>query len=247
MTGKRAISQGFLLCALARGLAACSSDPGPALSPGDLPELEQDAEAATACESGALEDCDCPQGSGVRVCIDGGFEACQCSEPDDASAPQDPLSSCAPGHYEGTFEGWAGFVVATTPVTALDLSGMPGLVLDVERPSGGGEFLEVGNGFMKGNANGTFPFEASIEGRLDCSKREFTGEVKGSVQLVFDGLDNPFTGTMTAKYDDTKLSFVEGKWEVKGAAADGGIDFGLVGSGSWSAAHKDAAGDAGGP
>ncbi|HTU64106.1 MAG TPA: hypothetical protein VMF89_36825, partial [Polyangiales bacterium] len=106
----------------------------------------------------------------------------------------------------------------------------------------GDEFAVSGNGVMRGNANSTFPFEATISGKLHCETKRFQATLVGSVQLVLDGVRNGFTGTMESSYDSEARAFTAGTWTVTGSEADGGFDLGLSGNGSWSARH---AGDAG--
>jgi hypothetical protein len=227
-------------------LAACSAS-NSATKTEDWPVASQDAGDSAECQEGQIQPCPCGAESGYQTCSDGAFGACECPiEPLDAGPYEEP-STCAPGRYEGTFDGWAGFLIASTPVSGIDFSGMPALVLDLQEPPPGAELFVVGNGFMKGNANGTFPFEANIQGQLDCSTQEFNGEVRGSVQLLVDGIDNQFTGTMTAKYDVEQQAFVEGIWTVQGTSADGGLDLGLTGNGVWNALHAGSAPDAGAP
>jgi hypothetical protein len=98
-----------------------------------------------------------------------------------------------------------------------------------------------------GNARGAFPFEATIMGTLDCATKQFKATLQGSVQLVLDGVVNDFTGTMTATYDGESHSFVGGMWTVTGSEADGGTDFGLTGTGRWTASYAPEPGADAGP
>ena len=234
----------LMVCGL--GFALGCSTSTPQLAEETPPEVTIEDSSVRECNHGDTEDCTCGSDPGARICIDGDFQDCECDTgaDDPKDDGNDLFGDCLPGRYEGNFEGWAGFLIESTPVTGLDLSGIPALVLNLEQPGGSSEFLEVGDGFMKGNANGTFPFEARIRGRLNCGELTFEGEIAGSVQLFVDGFDNPFTGTMTSKYDPAKHAFTEGKWKVTGTSGDAGVDFGLTGSGKWSAEQRGAA-DAG--
>jgi hypothetical protein len=48
---------------------------------------------------------------------------------------------------------------------------------------------------------------------------------------------------MEANYDGEKHAFVDGVWSVMGTSADGGLDFALVGNGTWHAELADASAD----
>jgi hypothetical protein len=154
---------------------------------------------------------------------------------------------CPIGRYIGNFKGTAGFIIPTADISGLELfNDMPPLQITLSPSTGGSEFEVVGDGVMRGNANGTFPFEATIKGSLDCGTRKFKAALSGSVQLFLEGIRNDFTGSMESSYDTTAHAFTDGSWTVMGNGADGGSDFGLTANGSWSAAHtKDAGADAG--
>jgi len=198
---------------------------------------------ASAC---APTPCSCGTSSGLTVCTDGGAARCTCAP---TLPPLPPIANtvgeCAAGLYVGNFEGLAGFIISQAPVAGLDFAaGAVPLQIMLESSTGGSEFAIVGNGLMRGNANGTFPFEARVTGELDCDKKRYTATLAGSVQLFLDGLDNAFTGTMVANYDAAKQALVDGAWMVTGINVDGGVDFGLTGSGSWHA-ELSGASDAG--
>ncbi len=189
--------------------------------------------------------CACSSGPGTQRCNAGGqLGNCECPVPV-ATTPDAAVinvGSCPTGVYEGNFEGEAGFLFALGPVSGLDLfDERPPLQITLS-PLRGEEFAVSGNGVMRGNANGTFPFEATITGKLQCETKRFQATLVGSVQLVLDGVRNDFTGTMESSYDSDARAFAAGTWTVTGSDADGGFDLGLSGSGSWSARH---AGDGG--
>lgn len=154
---------------------------------------------------------------------------------------------CPTGRYAGNFKGTAGFIIPTTDVSGLDLfNDQPPLQITLSPPVGN-EFVVVGDGTMRGNANATFPFVATIRGNLDCNTKQFKATLTGSVQLFLEGINNDFTGTMVSTYDTDTHSFTSGVWTVTGNGADGGADFGLTANGSWTAEHvNDAGTDAGG-
>jgi len=170
---------------------------------------------ASAC---APTPCSCGTSSGLTVCTDGGAARCTCAP---TLPPLPPIANtvgeCAAGLYVGNFEGLAGFIISQAPVAGLDF------------------------------AAGAVPLQIMLEsstGELDCDKKRYTATLAGSVQLFLDGLDNAFTGTMVANYDAAKQALVDGAWMVTGINVDGGVDFGLTGSGSWHA-ELSGASDAG--
>lgn len=197
-----------------------------------------------------FQPCMCGALIGIRRCDGAGqLQSCECSAA--PVAPADAavvvmVGSCPTGRYAGNFEGTAGFLIAVGDVSGFDFfEEQPPLQITLS-PASGDEFVVLGNGVMRGNANGTFPFEATIMGKLNCETKQFKATLVGSVQLVLDGIRNDFTGVMESTYDPHAQAFTAGTWTVTGSEADGGLDFGLTGNGSWSAEHeRDAGTDAG--
>lgn len=213
------------------------------------PGITQDAALTTPdAASCAPSPCTCGSLLGTRSCsAAGALGECVCaptSSTPDASVTFE--GACSSGVYRGTFEGNAGFIITTTPVTGLDLTaGKPALELTLQEPANG-EFISIGKGTMRGNANATFPFEATIDGQLDCRTKQFKATIVGSVQLFLDGIRNDFTGTMSSSYDTSTNALTDGMWTVMGSSADGGSDLGLTGNGKWNAKYSgDGVSDAG--
>jgi hypothetical protein len=215
------------------------------------PDASGGVTPATAPDAGfcSAQPCACSGAVGTRRCdATGVLGACDCPVP--AATTLDAavinIGICPTGRYEGNFGGEAGFLFALGSVSGLDLwNEQPPLQITLSRERGD-EFAVSGNGMMRGTANGAFPFEAMITGKLNCETKRFQARLVGSVQLVFDGVRNDFTGTMESLYDPQAQAFTGGTWTVTGSDADGGFDLGLNGEGSWSAQHvPDAGSDAG--
>lgn len=241
--GGAALTGVALLLALAPGCGAddspISASPRDAGGPG--PWLD-----AAGC---VPQTCACASGVGMRRCDAlGQLTGCECQAA--PVAVQDAavvvVGSCPTGRYTGNFKGTAGFLIPTTDISGLQLfNEEPPLQITLS-PGGSSEFEVLGDGTMRGNANGTFPFEANIKGKLDCNTKQFKAELTGSVQLFLESIRNDFTGSMESSYDSDAHAFTAGTWKVMGSSADGGADFGLTANGSWSADHaKDAGSDAG--
>ncbi|HEX6242240.1 MAG TPA: hypothetical protein VFZ61_15120, partial [Polyangiales bacterium] len=186
------------------------------------------------------ETCWCGAQTGMRRCdAFGRLNTCECP-----SAPVSGfeagvtviMGGCPTGRYAGNFKGTAGFIIPTADISGLEIfDDAPPLQITLSPGSGDSEFVVVGDGVMRGNANGTFPFEATIKGNLDCGTRKFKATLTGSVQLFLEGIRNDFTGSMESSYDTTANAFIDGTWTVMGSSADGGSDFGLTANGSWTA------------
>jgi hypothetical protein len=197
----------------------------------------------------APQACLCGSTAGTRRCDDAGqLGSCECA-PDPVGTPDAAVvfvGSCPTGRYTGNFKGTAGFLIPTTDISGLQLfNEEPPLQITLSH-AGGSEFEVVGDGVMRGNANGTFPFEATIKGKLDCTTKRFKADLTGSVQLFLEGIRNDFTGSMESSYDSVAHAFTDGGWMVMGSGADGGTDFGLTANGSWNAEHAQDGGSDGG-
>jgi hypothetical protein len=246
MLGQRethALTAMALLVALATGCAA--EDEATLAGPYDSGAASMQPDAAFC----APEACSCGTLPGVRRCGSAGqLAGCECDAP--SPVPPDAavrsVGICPAGRYAGNFEGTAGFIIPTADISGFELfDDKPPLQITLS-PAVGDEFEVLGDGVMRGNANGTFPFEAMIKGKLDCNTKKFTATLTGSVQILLEGIRNDFMGTMESSYDTDARAFSAGKWTVTGSEADGGSDFGLTGNGSWSAAQeRDGGSDAG--
>ena len=103
------------------------------------------------------------------------------------------------------------------PVWAFNVSGMPGLAFTLNAsgaaPVEGEEFaeeLEISDGYVKGTADGLFPFEGKLTGKLDCKTKEFHATLDGGYALLFEGLglnEAKFKGPVLGKYDVATKSF----------------------------------------
>jgi hypothetical protein len=233
----------FWMCVACGGPDATSSG---VLETGDAGLPVSDARPAAQCQD---EPCSCVGAVGMRRCdASGQLGMCECPDVRPIDAGAVTVDSCPVGRYEGNFEGMAGFLIATGEVSGLSLfEDAPPLQITLSAPPGTAELEVTGDGIMHGNANGFFPFEARIKGKLDCTSKKFTATLSGSVQLVIDGIANEFTGTMESSYDANARAFKGGAWTVTGDDTNG-ADLGLTGSGTWDAEYRgaDAGSDGGG-
>lgn len=130
---------------------------------------------------------------------------------------------CEPGHYGGSLDGIYNAPSAFTapvPIVSVDVTGAPGLQIDLAE-GGGGEFLTVTGGKLNGTALAIFPFEAEFaDGSLDCATGLFQARViNGSYVVFFDGfyggkVTYQFEGEIVARYDAATQSLVDGRWSV---------------------------------
>jgi hypothetical protein len=94
----------------------------------------------------------------------------------------------------------------------------------------GGEFFTIANGKLMGSASG-YPYSADLIGTLDCSTLKLEGGMLQNGMVNVLGV-HKFEGPLTADYDDQKVAFVNGTWNVKEIGGFMG-----AGSGTWNAAH----------
>ncbi len=136
-----------------------------------------------------------------------------------------PGNPCRAGRYVGCFDGmWSSsltFIGLPIPVVGnVDMTLVEGQ---------SGEFLEISQGSVTGVANETFPYQATISGRLDCRTFQFDGLLVNA-DYVAIGVAVPWSGTVTAGYDANTSTFVPGGWSGVETANNA---FG--GSGVWKA------------
>jgi hypothetical protein len=171
---------------------------------------------------------------------------------------------CKAGHYTGSFNGiYSSFI--TFIGIPLDVSGTVDLDVDM---SSNGEFYTISNGHVSGVATlidggtgGGIPYWCDVVGTLNCkTKKVDNGAIKNCgycVGIADDagnclGLEGNFEGPVTADYDSSIHSFINGTWaadEVTDASgpvgtADASDDagpfcqyglFSYGGCGTWSA------------
>jgi hypothetical protein len=211
---------GSTLLALTVSLVGCADDPAtttnrlPSTGDGDEPEGGE-------CTSETEEACECPDGlpDGLRYCYEGSWGECSCDD-GETKPPVVMAGACKPGRYEGEFWGYYfssfTFGWAPIPVWAWNLSGAPGLAFtlnavgEVVEPGAefGGE-LEISDGYVKGTADGLFPFEGKLTGKLDCSTKRFEATLSGGYSILFDAVLNTadFEGPVLGNYDVPTKSF----------------------------------------
>lgn len=213
---------GFFATSFVALLPGCGDVP-PTVSGGDDGiSGDGDKGKGGVCESETEEECPCPNGQpdGLRYCYEGQWLSCSCDK-DENGGSTVAGSDCKPGRYEGEFFGYyfssytGGF--APIPVWALGgLDGKPGLAFTLNAngaaPVEGQEFaeeLEISDGYVKGTADGLFPFEGKLTGKLNCKTKEFRATLKGGYAVLID-----VPGVTTADFEGP----VFGKYDVKASA-----------------------------
>lgn len=116
-------------------------------------------------------------------------------------------ATCEPGYYSGGYTG--GYLSSANALVAVPVFGDLQFELYQQLK---GEFLEIRDGIMQGNALLFFPFTAAIKGTLDCSTGYLDGTVSGSYIIAIDTYS--FQGQFRAKYDQFNRAFVDGVWSV---------------------------------
>jgi hypothetical protein len=245
------------LIVLAFGLTACGTEAGgSAVSTGDggsTPRLDSSTSfgAKTGpCDAGTPEVCSCAGDGGVKSgtqqCYLGNWLSCNCYQSNQNTTPLPVVltGDCRPGRYEGGFSGiytspytGIGFPI---PVVALNPAG-PGLAFTLNgQRSGSGEFTEltISDGFVKGAADGLFPFDGVLAGTLDCTTKTFTGTLTGRycVGPCLGANEGQFVGPVTGNYDGTNFTFTNGTWDLLEAMGNKPLfadNYG--GNGEWSA------------
>jgi hypothetical protein len=241
----------YLCLVIATSIAAaqgCGSSPdGVAADDIAIPDAAAaDANTlAVECSSGQSRACTCPGAGGgpptpsTQECFNGFWLICDCQA---ASGDTASAGECRAGHYEGEFNGLYSsaytFVGVPIPVFGLDAVG-PGLGFTLNAQQGGGEIptFTISDGYVRGTADGLFPFEGVLTGTLDCQTKTFTGTLTGGYCVgPCAGInEGKFSGPVQGTYDGSTFSFTAGTWELteEGEPSPLGIDFG--GSGAWDA------------
>lgn len=144
--------------------------------------------------------------------------------------PDRTSGSCQAGTYTGSFN------VMYTP-GGMGFGGQPGPVqvignfdFTLVRESSNGEIFEITGGTFTGMAAGFVPFEADLQGTLDCAAATFEGMlVNGS--YVAGLVMGQFRGSLGADYDKQASAFLNGAIELM-EPTNGGH-----GSGTWQATY----------
>lgn len=197
-------------------------DPAPAVTPAVPSPVEQEEHPAEGdCEPETEEACDCPDGTeSLKYCFEDGWGPCSCSE-EKPPIEGGLAGDCKPGRYEGEFFGMynSAFSPFPIPVWAFNVSGKPGLAFTLnasgEVAQAGDEFggeLEISDGYVKGTADGLFPFEGKLTGKLNCKTKEFTATLDGGYALLLEGVlgglnEAKFKGPVLGHYDVASKSF----------------------------------------
>jgi hypothetical protein len=225
----------------------CGSSPdGVAADDIALPDAAADANTlAVECSDGQSRACTCPSAGGgpptpsTQECFNGFWLICDCQ-----AASGDPATAgeCRAGHYEGEFDGFYSsaytFVGVPIPVFGLDAVG-PGLGFTLNAQQGGGEIptFTISDGYVRGTADGLFPFEGVLTGTLDCQTKNFTGTLTGGycVGPCAGVNEAKFSGPVHGTYDGSTFSFTAGTWELTEDGSEQALAFAFGGSGNWSA------------
>jgi hypothetical protein len=152
---------------------------------------------------------------------------------------------CLPGTYKGTFDGNYRQTDLFKPIIFGKMGVVPieGNVTIRLAETGNGEIFTVEEGNFNGFVYGFIPFRAKVNGTLDCSAAEFSGEIyDGTYNLTGFNFAptiprvNYFEGGYSSSYDKIEHEFVNGKWHVE-EESDRNIESG--GKGSWLAGLKN--------
>jgi hypothetical protein len=235
-------------------LAAISSTTGCGSAPDEVGAQvasddggRQDATAPPAleCAPGESRACTCPGMDGAvprastQDCLNGFWLICECY-----ASPAEPaaVGDCRAGRYEGNFAGWYSsgytFIGVPIPVFALDVTG-PGLGFTLNAQQGGGEIptFTISDGYVRGTADGIFPFEGALTGTLDCQTKIFSGTLTGGycVGPCLALNEAMFSGPVQGTYDGTTFSFGAGTWSLMEEGGEAALAFEFGGSGEWDA------------
>lgn len=209
-----------------------------------------DGAAGGVCTTGTSQACECEpdeQGTvrtGTQACYEGQWFDCHCNELIELGPPSlDGV--CKAGRYEGDFSGiyTSGFtfIGVPIPVFALDPTGAPGLAftLNKKEQAAGQEFniYTISDGYVKGTADGLFPFEGALTGELDCATKTFTGTLKGGycVTLCAGVNEAAFEGPVVGYYDSEGFQFTGGTWDLTETDGNSGAFGAYGGMGEWNA------------
>jgi hypothetical protein len=245
----------FCACVLASHAYLCTgcgddADPVVVSSSGPAGAADGENPADLSCTTGDTQACSCAGATadamigGTRSCYQGRWTTCACTS-SSATTTETDEGQCLGGRYEGSFEGSyrSEFLLgAGIPVIALNLTGEPGLAFTLEQTvDSSSEFpvYVVKDGYVKGTADGLFPFEGALTGMLDCKTNKFTGQLEGGYSIVVPaGLNEAkFIGPVEGDYDPVAHSFSLGMWTLmeKDATLDVLGDAG--GEGTWEATY----------
>ncbi|MFT3922065.1 MAG: hypothetical protein QM778_05990 [Myxococcales bacterium] len=213
----------FAAASSAALLSACGDSPATVVggSQGSTGDGDDGSGGGGECEGDGEEECSCDggdgeAGTGMRYCTGGYWTSCSCESSGAI------VGDCKPGYYEGEFFGYyfSSYTGATSPIPVWALGGLegkPGLYFtlnsDGEEPVPGQEFydeLTIQDGYVKGTADGLFPFEGKLTGKLDCRTLEFKATMTGgyAVLLNIPGVSTAdFEGPVFGKYDVDTSSF----------------------------------------
>jgi hypothetical protein len=107
-----------------------------------------------------------------------------------------------------------------------------------------GEFLEITNGLVQGNANGVIPFKSDLDGKLDCSTNEIhASTTDGTAMILIFGAN--FIGVLDGHLDRL-TNTITGTWTLAptlvnmgapGTLGDGGAPL-VHCTGTWSATRQ---------
>lgn len=214
---------GFLATSSAALLPGCGDAP-PTVTGGTNDISGDGDDEGGECKSETEAPCPCPDGQpdGLKYCYEGKYLACSCDK-DENGGSTVAGSDCKPGRYEGEFFGYyfSSYTGATSPIPVWALGGLdgkPGLAFTlnakgdatVEAGSEFAEELEISDGYVKGTADGLFPFEGKLTGSLNCRTKEFKARLTGgyAVLIGIPGITTAdFDGPVYGKYDIDSSSF----------------------------------------
>ncbi len=143
---------------------------------------------------------------------------------------QPGMGSCQPGTYSGTFTcDYVGpGIDPSAPFVAT------GPVVFTLQPSQNGEFLEIVDGHIDGDADVVFNFTAKLVGELDCKTNTLTGMATEGAYGLGDATAlqvGAFEGTLSGSLDRSSVT-LSGDWNMM---ITDGLGAGGACVGPWSA------------
>lgn len=127
------------------------------------------------------------------------------------------VGSCKPGHYFGDFTGFYNSTAMGREDTTMSPVGIPLLgTVDFDlRQIGNGEYFEIKDGAMIGQALFVFPFQGDIEGTINCAGTDpvIEAALTNGIYNVF-GTEYYFKGKAVGVYNKKETAFGMGAWAV---------------------------------